>query len=1224
MQQIKPGDSIAGRFRIIELIGRGGFSVVYRAYQENMQRHVALKILKPSISNDENVVERFRREALFASHLSHPNTITLFDYGRTESGLCYIAMELLEGRELGAVVRDNEGLELARVWSVLAQATQSLAEAHKLGLIHRDLKPENIYLVQQDDEELVKVLDFGLSKAIRTISSAGPGAMTPLTQEGKVFGTPLYMAPEQAMDKPISPAIDVYALGHIAYEMIVGQARYGDMSTAMDIMLRQIYDPPLELSGEHSDTPFAELITQCTKKEPEERISDATVLYDRLVSSRFVEYMPAGPHRDRLTERGAAHRSWGGGLGTESSFVDEENAALGFERELGSFHEILDDVEAEGELRVILINGPRGGGRTQLLRDFLEDVREQNTATVIHRHSYLDGKYKDRGLAADIAQIERPNADTAITDGFLPMLGTESDPGSDVATELTQRESAFFGNLDGKRETMLSKTARLFRDEARDRPVVWALERLERMDAFTLAFLNWFYQELNSEPAPVLIVATVSRADLVDRAGLLRYTQAILGGTEPTVRRFFISRALDEQQNEGSGAGPLTETLGPTNKLSVEQVTGGTEADAAAADGHETFNTLGGVGSGSSSEDQLRSLFDRTLGLIAQLGDEVPIPLWEKVRNEILEDYQPGIIEFVVDRAERFGILDRKNNTISFGRPTFAETLRSRGGETEGEEPLVDLETRVELAEAMLDHYDRPGRETVELAVKHFVDAEQSTAAIMALHNAGKEAFQGLDLDAAREFYLRLQHLLEQLGDQELEEVRGELDTDLARVWLRIGETHGALDEHGAAEDALERAAKFAVGRSPAVRGRALKLLGDIQSAQGQYKSAEKNYDAAGEAFRGAGRLPGAAAAASLRGETLLQRGNVDEARELLDETLAEADRLEMPLVAARTHFRLGRAAHREAELEIALGHFDAAADGFEALERFDEAVRSLCKHGDAAFGARHFEIASRSFARAQKAADNVRRYGDVFPTLGLARSLTAMGEFEKAAGCIEDPDAPDRHARSAVRRVEWARYRGDLLFYQSEYPAALEWYAEMKNDAREVGRTDLFLDALLRAAFIHYHAETYDDVAECFDQAAKFVGKFGNHSQTMTTQILELYLNRATDGFPNQTDHLAEHLEAAKDKEERWPYALTCLCMADIRAANGHYPAAEELLSRAFRGVAASGKHWMSATIGHRLDRLAALQSDDAPPSLSGVLIGGPIPPELDALHPDRIYGSA
>lgn len=1217
LPNLRPGDSVAGRFRIVELIGKGGFSVVFRAYQENMKRFVALKVLKPSISNDERVVERFRREALFASHLSHPNTITLFDYGRTESGLCYIAMEYLEGTELGAVIRSEDGLELSRVWSILAQASQSLAEAHRLGLIHRDIKPENIYLVQQDRDELVKVLDFGLSKAFRTITDDSSGQMTPLTQEGKVFGTPLYMAPEQAMDKPISPAIDVYALGHIAYAMITGAPRYGDMSTAMDIMLRQIYDPPLELPEPFRDTPFAALVEGCTRKDPSERIPDADALYDELVSEDFADHIPPGPLRERLTERSAAHKNWSGGLDAESSFI-ENPETLSFDRERGLLHEILDEVRARGEMRIALINGPRGGGRTQLLHRFLDDVRERGDVALVHRQSFRDGEFQDRGLAADIARLKQPTGGTSLDEGVLPMLGTDSDP--ETNDEFSHRESSFFGNLDGKRETMLSKTGRLFRDVTSETPIVWALERLERIDAFTLAFLNWFFQDLQTRPAPVMIVATVSRSDLVDRAGLLRYTQAILGTAEPTVRRFFIARTSGRQTAVEPEVEDISDTLSGTDQMpvpdAIRTAKGGDEFTGEELPGDESADTLRGTDR-AQPENELRSLFDKVLGLLAQLGDEIPVDIWEQVRDALLDDYDTPNLRFILDRAEQFGIVEREDDLLSFGRPNFADQLR----EQLDKDDAFATETRRTLAEALLQGSGDASREQVELAVHHFLQGDHLADAIETLNTAGNEAFEKLDLDAAREFYLRLQRIFEQADDSDLDAVRGDIEADPARIWLRIGEIHGALDEHGAAEDALERAADYAETRAPALRGRALKLLADIQSAQKRYVSAERNYDRARAAYESAGIDAGAAASASLMAETLLQQGEFEKAGEELEGVIRACATLDLPLVAARSNFRLGRALVHLAKFEEAFEHLEGAAESFEALDRPDEAMHALCTYGDAAYAEEQFDLARSCFSRARDHSAQTRNFGENFPTLGLARAFAAVGRFDAAADCIDDKEAADRQARSPVSEAQWALHRADLFLVHEAHPAAQANYADMQNRAREIGRTDLVMAALVRRAFSHFHAIEYEEAADHFEHASELAKEYGSHEQYILTRASALYLEFASREFPAESDELAEQLEKAVDGEFAWARTVCATYLADVRAANAAWGPARELLQRARRAAAEAGRIRALAAIRHRLERLRAIERDEEPPEMEGALIGGPMPPEIRIVRADAIY---
>ncbi|MFU8804695.1 MAG: serine/threonine protein kinase, partial [Bradymonadaceae bacterium] len=212
------GDLIGGRFRILEVLGTGGFGTVYKALQENIGRDVALKFLTPGVAKDPINVERFRREAYHVSQLRHPNTITLYDYGQTEEGLAYMVMEFLEGDALGDLIQRDGAIEIARAAHIYIQILKSLSEAHRRGLVHRDLKPENIFLCEMfGEQDYVKVLDFGVAKMTMADSDDEEGAEA-LTRAGRIFGTPMYMAPEQACAEPITPATDVYALGLLLFE----------------------------------------------------------------------------------------------------------------------------------------------------------------------------------------------------------------------------------------------------------------------------------------------------------------------------------------------------------------------------------------------------------------------------------------------------------------------------------------------------------------------------------------------------------------------------------------------------------------------------------------------------------------------------------------------------------------------------------------------------------------------------------------------------------------------------------------------------------------------------------------------------------------------------------------------------------------------------------------------------------------------------------------------
>ncbi|MBZ4415544.1 protein kinase [Myxococcus sp. RHSTA-1-4] len=216
------GRTLNGRFSILEPLGVGGMGKVYRALQTPLERVVALKVLNPNFpsSKDPGFQKRFLREASLTSKLRHPNTVTVIDYGQTDDGIYYIAMEYLEGRTLAQVLGQVGPLAWQRAVSVAQQICRSLREAHSLGIVHRDLKPANIMLLNEQDQDLVKVLDFGL---VKSVAAPQEGQLSPeITQNGTFLGSPQYMAPEQARNVTDARS-DVYSLGIVLFQMLMGR-----------------------------------------------------------------------------------------------------------------------------------------------------------------------------------------------------------------------------------------------------------------------------------------------------------------------------------------------------------------------------------------------------------------------------------------------------------------------------------------------------------------------------------------------------------------------------------------------------------------------------------------------------------------------------------------------------------------------------------------------------------------------------------------------------------------------------------------------------------------------------------------------------------------------------------------------------------------------------------------------------------------------------------------
>ncbi len=266
------GRLINDRFKIAALIARGGMGKVYRAEQAPLGRVCAIKVLNPNYAgeHDPEFHKRFFLEASIASKLTHPNTVTIFDYGRTDDDIYYMAMEYLEGHTLHRAIREAGSFPEERCAHIARQICRALREAHSLGVIHRDLKPANIFLVEHGDEtDFVKVLDFGL---VKDVSEGKPAEE--LTQTGLFMGSPKYMAPEQIRGDKVDARTDIYSLGIIMYEMLTGKVPF-DRPNSVNILMAHVNEepPPVRVMNPNVNPSgsFEETIMRCMAKDPDTR-----------------------------------------------------------------------------------------------------------------------------------------------------------------------------------------------------------------------------------------------------------------------------------------------------------------------------------------------------------------------------------------------------------------------------------------------------------------------------------------------------------------------------------------------------------------------------------------------------------------------------------------------------------------------------------------------------------------------------------------------------------------------------------------------------------------------------------------------------------------------------------------------------------------------------------------------------------------------------------------
>jgi serine/threonine protein kinase len=306
------GETFEGKYRIEGLLGRGGYAKVYRATQLELERDVAIKVLSPNVQNIEasesnsGSVEalalRFEREAKLVSQLRSPYTVTMHDYGRTDEDLLYMVLEYIDGITLD----DAEvPMEPERISKILRQVLKSLHEAHDRGLLHRDLKPANIMLYEHlGEQDQAKLLDFGIAKLIGERNADRARNEADITGDATLLGTPRYMAPEQIRGDEVGPTRDIYSLGLIAYEMLVGRKAITE-DDSVKIMAKHISDEPLRASPEECDPDLARIINEMLAKRPEERYQSVRDVIDDLQAYERGEQLQAAP--DSAGPDSAAH-----------------------------------------------------------------------------------------------------------------------------------------------------------------------------------------------------------------------------------------------------------------------------------------------------------------------------------------------------------------------------------------------------------------------------------------------------------------------------------------------------------------------------------------------------------------------------------------------------------------------------------------------------------------------------------------------------------------------------------------------------------------------------------------------------------------------------------------------------------------------------------------------------------------------------------------------------
>jgi serine/threonine protein kinase len=300
------GTKVAEKYEVLSEVGHGGMSIVYKARHELMDRIVAIKMLQAALVNDQTSIKRFQQEAQAASCLTHPNVIAVHDYGLAPSGQPYLVMDFLQGESLADVIKKDNHVEAVRAANIFIQACDALEHAHQKGVLHRDLKSGNIMLTEfEGHEDVVKVVDFGIAKLM---PNSGKQIQN-LTQTGEIFGSPIYMSPEQCLGQPLDARSDIYSMGTMLYEALTGMPPLmGD--TIIDTMQMHVSTKPQPFNVTRPDLkipPELERICfRAVEKKQEDRFPSMAIFREALEKAleKIVSDHGMEPPRSRFGPRG--------------------------------------------------------------------------------------------------------------------------------------------------------------------------------------------------------------------------------------------------------------------------------------------------------------------------------------------------------------------------------------------------------------------------------------------------------------------------------------------------------------------------------------------------------------------------------------------------------------------------------------------------------------------------------------------------------------------------------------------------------------------------------------------------------------------------------------------------------------------------------------------------------------------------------------------------------
>lgn len=819
------GRTLPGGYHILDLISVGGMGRVYRAEQSVLGRTVAVKVIHPHLLADENAALRFMTEARAASQLNHPNSVSVYDFGRTEDAQPYLVMEFLRGKDLATVAWEEGPLPFPRVVDVLRQVLAALAEAHELGIVHRDLKPENIILEPlRRGGDFVKVVDFGLAKLKGDVTGRS------ITNPGIVCGTPDYMSPEQGRGDPLDGRSDLYSVGVILFQLLTGRLPFDAESPTQVVMMHLTIPVPdvRQVAPERSiPDPLVDVVNKSMSKEVDQRYQDAIEFADALATAlRISEGIASAP---RVSGVPSVPSSLVPGQSVTCPTCTSQVPLAKFCCECGSRLPAKGRPEAatlpqlplpllsrEEDLAWIedrraqvvdgvvgaRIVGEAGSGKSRVLREFVERARADGDRVVLVgpdafwcEAAFSTVRDAIRQLAdltdETMAQKRFPDANPEAKRGLEDIFDNES--------RREDRRSASERRLAAA-EALRWALARASQ-AASPKRVVLAIDELHRIDPPSRAA---FADALGEPPKARVLFLGTHAPGFESGWGASHAARVLSGLPPPALSRILhtVSQDLLIAAEDETGRGVLPMYAEQLLRFTLE---GGSDPPKRLVDlvAHRV--------------DTLEPNARRTLQAVAVLGDRVN----QKIIADLLPKSHP--VESSLDTLKIAGMIHRQDQLVSTSHPLLREVVLAG----------IPAAVRRELHGKALKAAGQRAA-PLEAQALHAYEAQDSFQALLLLEHVAERATTRGDLNT------EIEALRKGLEIARREIARGELDDPLRAVLIFARKLGAALTRAGNFADAegILREALDIAGPSGSDRARVLGSLANVAHGRQRPKEA--------------------------------------------------------------------------------------------------------------------------------------------------------------------------------------------------------------------------------------------------------------------------------------------------------------------------------------------------------------------------------------------------